>query len=119
MAVVGLIAALNVANTMNASVASRTRYFGMLRAVGLSGRQLGRMVAAQAGLYCASGLAFGAAAGLALQRAILRFLGSAWRPPLLALAIAFFFALLAGAVSVRGPLKRLRRMSLPEALSSL
>jgi putative ABC transport system permease protein len=119
MAVIGLIAALNVANTMNTSVAARTRYFGTLRAIGLSGAQLRRMVLAEAGLYCATGLAFGGILGLALQRAILGFLKAAWAFPAAALAIALCFALVAAALSVRGPLRRLRCMNVPEALASL
>jgi len=119
VAIIGLIVALNAANTMNTSVASRTRYFAALRAIGLSGAQLRRMVAAEAGLYCASGLAFGVAAGLALQKAILGFLRAPWPFPLLALCVAAAFACCAAACSMRGPLRRLRKMSVPEALSSL
>jgi putative ABC transport system permease protein len=117
--VIGLIAALNAANTMNTSVASRTRYFAALRAIGLSAAQLRRMVSAEAGLYCACGLGAGALAGLGLQKVILDFLRAPWPFPFAALGAALVFSSCAVAFSVRGPLRRLETMSVPEALSSL
>lgn len=38
VAVIGLISVLNIINTMNTSVASKTRYLGVMRAVGMSGK---------------------------------------------------------------------------------
>jgi len=44
VAVIALISILNIINTMNTSVASKTQYFGVMRAVGMSGGQLNKMV---------------------------------------------------------------------------
>jgi putative ABC transport system permease protein len=69
-----VIAVLGIINTLALSVIERTREIGLLRAVGLSRRQLRRMVrlesVAIALLGAVLGIAMGLAFGIALQRAI-------------------------------------------------
>lgn len=48
VAVIALISFLNIINTMSTSVASKTRYLGVMRAVGMSGTQLDKMVLTEA-----------------------------------------------------------------------
>jgi putative ABC transport system permease protein len=38
--VIALISILNIINTMNTSIAAKTRYLGLMRAIGMSGPQL-------------------------------------------------------------------------------
>ncbi|MBB1257326.1 FtsX-like permease family protein [Streptomyces alkaliterrae] len=67
-----VIAVLGVVNTLALSVIERTRELGMLRAVGMSRRQLRRMVRLESVVIClfgaVLGLALGAVWGLALHR---------------------------------------------------
>jgi putative ABC transport system permease protein len=68
------IAALGIANTMALAVVERTREFGLLRAVGMTARQLGAMVRWESVIVAVAGallgLALGAGAGAALARAV-------------------------------------------------
>ena len=74
LALAVVIAVLGIVNTLALSVIERTREVGLLRAVGLSRRQLRRMVrlesVAIAVLGAVLGVAMGIAFGVALQRAI-------------------------------------------------
>lgn len=69
-----LIAILGIVNTLALSVIERTREIGLLRAVGLSRRQLKRMVRLEsiviAVLGAALGVGLGVAFGVAIQRAL-------------------------------------------------
>src|SRR5207249_1326661 len=69
-----LIAVLGIVNTLALSVLERTRELGLLRAVGMSRRQIKRMVRVEAVVISLFGgllgLVVGAAFGVALQRAL-------------------------------------------------
>jgi putative ABC transport system permease protein len=61
-----LVVLLGLADTLTASVAERTREFGIARAIGLRRRQLRRLVVAESLLIGALGLLLAGAAGLSL-----------------------------------------------------
>lgn len=81
LSVIVAITMFHIMNTVRLGVAARTRQYGALRAIGMSGRQLTRMVAAEAVAY---------AAGVIL---------------------------LTTALSVRGPVRRLRALPIVETLT--
>jgi putative ABC transport system permease protein len=68
------VATLGIANTLALAVAERTREFGLLRAVGMTARQLGAMVRWESLITAVSGallgLALGVGVGAALARAV-------------------------------------------------
>jgi putative ABC transport system permease protein len=71
---------LTTLNTLAISVIERTRELGMLRAVGMTRRQVGRTVLAEALLLAAFGTAFGLAAGLYLGYLLVQAMVSAGFP---------------------------------------
>lgn len=123
VAVIGLISVLNIVNTMNTSVAQKIRYFGVMRAVGMSGGQLSRMVLTEAAVYSLSGTLAGLVLGVLLQRAlihgVLSDLHLIWRFPAGQMLLIFFIILGVTVLSVIGPLKRIKQMSVSEVVSSL
>lgn len=66
--VIALVALINIMNTVNASVSSRMSNYGVMRAVGMSGNQLKRMVTAEAAAYAITGSIAGGVLGLLLHR---------------------------------------------------
>lgn len=123
VAVIAVISILNIINTMNTSVAAKTRYLGVMRAVGMTGTQLNRMVLAEAATYSLTGCIAGSILGVLLQKAlIMNFLTSfpiKWRLPLTQIAIIFMLVAIATALSVIGPLKRIRGKGITEVVNSL
>jgi putative ABC transport system permease protein len=60
-----LVAALGIVNTLTMNVVERVREIGMLRATGMTRRQVGRMVVVEAGILGLVGAILGALTGLA------------------------------------------------------
>lgn len=70
LAIISLITVLNIVNSISMGVSARTRQYGAMRAVGMEGRQITRMIAAEAVTYAACGTVTGLVLGLALHHLI-------------------------------------------------
>lgn len=123
VAVVALISILNIINTMNSSVVSKIRYFGVMRAVGISGRQLYKMVLMEAGIYSLSGCFWGCFLGIILQNYLITNLLSnfhiIWTFPLVEIVLIIILTTLMTGLSVISPLSRIRAFSISEVVNSL
>ena len=65
--IIALITVFNIFNSMNASVAARTRQYGVMRSIGMGAGQLYRMIAAEAATYAVLGCIAGCVLGLPLN----------------------------------------------------
>lgn len=123
VAMIALISVLNIINTMNTSMVSKTRYFGVMRAVGMSGAQLKRMVLLEALTYSLTGYIAGCILGIGLQKVLvanyLPRLLAIWRFPSLQIALILIIILLVTVVSVIGPLRRIKAQGISEVIGSL
>jgi putative ABC transport system permease protein len=121
--VIALISILNIVNTMNTSVSSKMRYLGVMRAVGMSSRQLGRMVGAEALVYCLTGSFVGCILGVRLQLFMLRNMLTAidikWSFPYVQILSIFAAVILVTLLSVAGPLKKVRSQGISETIGTL
>ena len=122
LAVAVIIALIGVANTLSLSVIERQRENAMLRAIGLSKRQLRRTLAIEGVLIATVGTALGALLGLGYGWAgsltILSVMGDVtlsvpWRDLALVLGVALLAGLLASVI----PARRAVRTSPVEALA--
>jgi putative ABC transport system permease protein len=68
-----VVAALGIVNTLTMNVVERVRELGVLRAAGMTRRQVGRMVVVEAGILGLVGAILGAIAGLAAGVVLLAF----------------------------------------------
>jgi putative ABC transport system permease protein len=123
VAVIALISILNIINTMNTSVASKTRYLGVVRAVGMSCAQLNKMILTEAATYTLTGCLSGCILGVMLQKALIdNFLSSLnviWKFPLIQIVLILIIAIFVTIISVIGPLKRIRSKGISEVVNSL
>lgn len=117
-----IIAILGITNTLALSVIERTREVGLLRAIGLSRRQLRSMVRLEsiaiAVLGAVLGIVMGIAFGIALQRAIADQGIDVLSIPWLLLA---FFVVLAGLVGVLAavlPARRAAKLNVLDAITT-
>jgi len=121
--VIALISVLNVMNTIQTSVAAKTRYLGVMRAVGMSGLQLNRMVLAEVGTYNLLGCLLGSGLGvLAQYHLATRTLGFAhipWRFPWAPLGVIALLALLVTLLSAIQPLRQIRSRGITDVIGSL
>ena len=119
--IIALITVFNIFNSMNASAASRTRQYGIMRSIGMGANQLYKMIAAEAFTYAILGCIVGCVLGLPLNRLIFRFLiadkwGTAWQIPVDSLLLIVFLCLASAAVAIRRPIRQISRMAIVEAI---
>jgi len=123
VAVIALISILNIISTMNTSVASKTKYLGVMRAVGMSGTQMNKMILIEAVTYGLTGCLSGCILGVILQKALIeKFLTSfhvIWKFPLVQIVMILIFTLLITAFSVVSPLKRIKSRGISEVIGTL
>ena len=117
MVVIAMIAVFNIINSMAMSVSARTQQYGVMRAVGMSRKQLGRMIASEAWTYGIWGILTGCAVGIPLNRFAFTLLvtdrwGEPWELPVCELAIIVLVVAASVAVSAAGPVRKLAGMSI-------
>jgi len=115
--IIAFVALINIINTVNASVSSRMNNYGVMRAVGMSGKQLKNIITAEAAAYAITGCITGSVLGLLLHRIFYGLLvtsnwGAIWQPPFAVLAVIILAALLTTFVSVLSPAKKIEEMSI-------
>jgi len=123
LAVILMISAFHIINSMSMSVTARMREYGALRAIGMTGRQQLRMIRAEACTYAAFGIGAGCLAGLPVHRLFFTLLvtsrwGTPWSAPLSELTAVILVVLVSVALSVAGPSARIKNMSVAETLRS-
>lgn len=116
-----LIALIGIANTLALSVFERTRELGLLRAVGMTPRQLRRMVRLEAGLVAAFGAVLGtiigAVFGWAIVAAMPDSLAASLTVPGLAIGVLVLVAAFAGVVAATLPARRAGKLNVLDAIS--
>lgn len=117
--VIALISILNLLNTMNTSVTSKTKYYGTMRAIGMSGKQLHKMVLVQAIIYSITGCFIGCVFGIILQIKVLNMLEVVWTFPIWQVLLTIIICMITAALSVINPLNRIKRKGISETIISL
>ena len=117
-----LIAVLGIVNTLALSVIERTREIGLLRAVGMSRRQLRRMVRLESVLIALYGSALGLGLGAVLGSSLTRALSDQGVTELVVPGgrLALFLALGAviGVLAAVWPARRAARMEVLDAIAT-
>lgn len=121
LVLIALITIFNVVNSIAMSVASRTKQYGAFRAIGLSTRQLSKMVVAEAGAYALSGSVAGTVLGLLANRLLFAMLigqkwGEPWVIPWSELGLILLILLFSVALAVYGPIKRIHNMTIVDTI---
>ena len=125
LGVLTLVTVLNIVNGISMSVTARTRQYGAMRAVGMDGRQLTRMILAESGTCAFWGCVVGCAVGLPLHRALYGFLILArfpyatWRWPVGALAVILLVVAASALLAAWAPARRMRTVSVTETINEL
>lgn len=114
-----IVAALGIVNTLTMGVVERVREIGVLRAIGMSRRQVMRMVVVEATILGIVGVVLGALAGLAAGAMLLQLGGGFGHPgglPWLSIGIAAVLGLVLPAFAAIYPARMASRVSIVEAL---
>ena len=114
-----LVSLFGVANTLSLSIHERTRELGMVRAIGMSRRQVRTMIRYEAVITALIGAILGMVLGLifaSLMAEPLKDEGFTLSYPVGSLILLLVFAALAGVVSAIAPARRASRLDVLEAL---
>ena len=116
-----IVALLGIVNTLALSVHERTRELGMLRAVGMTRRQVRRMVRAESVITAGIGAILGIVLGVVFALIISRPLaeqGFVFTLPIGTLILFFILAALAGVVAAIPPARRASKVDVLKAVTT-
>lgn len=121
--VIALVVLMNIVNTINASVSSRMSHYGVMRAVGMSIKQLKMMITTEAATYAITGSLVGGILGLLLNRLLFTLIigsiwGEKWEPPLTVLIVTISAAIFTIIISVIAPAKEIEKMSIVNVVNA-
>jgi putative ABC transport system permease protein len=116
-----IVALLGVVNTLALSVHERTRELGMLRAVGMSRRQVRQMIRGEsvitAGIGAVLGIVLGTLFALIVSRPLADS-GFVFTIPIVALIVVFIVAAIAGVVAAWQPARRAAKVDVLRAVTT-
>lgn len=104
------------------SVVAKMKQYGVFRAIGLSNRQLAKMIIAEASTYAITGTICGSVLGIVCNKILFSKLitykwGDAWSVPLVQLCIIIVVVAIAVILAVRNPIKKLEKTSIVDIIS--
>ena len=115
-----IISLFGIANTLALSIFERTRELGMLRAIGMSRRQVRRLIRYESVITALIGAVLGLITGMvfaALMSVPLADEGFSLSYPIAQLVLLMVLAALAGVLAAIGPARRAARLDVLEALA--
>lgn len=125
LAIIAMVTLLNIMNSISMSVSAKSKQYGAMRAVGMEGGQVTKMIAAEAITYALAGCVIGCVVGLVLGKMIYnllidgRFPYAVWTIPVSRLLIVVVFVAAATLAAIHAPAKRMREMAVTETINEL
>lgn len=123
LVIIILITIFNIVNSIAMSVSARIKQYGAMRAIGMSGHQLIKMITAEAVTYSVAGSIVGCLIGLPLHKTLFEKMvtshwGDSWQFPLGMLAIIIAVVIISSILAIYGPTKRIHKMSIIDTISA-
>ncbi len=125
LGMITLVAVFNIVNCISMSVCARTRQYGFMRAVGMDGVQLTKMIAVETFTYAVFGCIIGCIMGLYSSKLLYKILimdhfeYAVWNFPAVNLMMIILFVFIASLSAIYGPSKRLLKVSITETINEM
>lgn len=124
LGIITLITVIHTVNSISMSVSAHTKQYGVMRAVGMDGLQVKKMIFAEAVSYTTLGLITGIGLGLPLHylcysRLITHYWGTAWQFPFASVSGILAVLVLVSFLAPFAPAKRICNMPVTETISAL
>ena len=122
LVLIALITLFNIINSIAMSVAAKMKQYGTFRAIGLSNRQLAKMIVAETATYAITGTICGSILGIVFNKILFSKLityrwGDVWNFPFVQLGIIIIVVNIAIILAVRTPIKKLKETSIVDTIS--
>jgi putative ABC transport system permease protein len=116
-----LITIFNIVNSIAMSVSARMKQYGVFRAIGLSNKQLIKMIIAEASTYAIAGSVCGGIIGIILNKILYEMMvtfhwGEQWSIPFTEISIIIVIVFMSVILAIRGPVKRISKMSIVDTI---
>ncbi len=123
LSIIVAITIFHIMNTIGMGVVSKMKEYGGMRAIGMSSRQLVKMIIAEAGTYAISGVIWGCIMGIPIHWVIYtsmvtNFWGDIWSVPFIPLILIISIVFMASFSAVQTPAKHLQNMSIVENINA-
>lgn len=125
LAIISCVTLLNIINSISLSVSARIKQYGAMRAVGMSLKQIMKMITAEALAYAVTGSLIGVAAGLVINRTMWsaliesHFEYAVWRFPFIPVIIIICFVIVSALLSTFVSSGKIRNMAIVETINEL
>lgn len=124
LVIIAMISVLNIVNSISMSVSAKIRQYGAMRAVGMDGMQLTKMISAEVLTYALSGCVVGCVFGLLCSsflysHLITPYFGILWSVPVIRLGVIILIILAAAVAAIYTPSKRIRNMAVTDTINEL
>lgn len=122
LVVIALITLFNIINSIAMSVAARMKQYGAFLAIGLSNRQLAKMIVAEASTYAITGIICGSVLGIVCNKILFNELitykwGDTWSVPLVELGIIIVVVAIAVILAARNQTRKMKKISIVDTIS--
>lgn len=118
--IIVFIAFLNILNTVSTNLILRTKEFAVLKAIGMTQKEISKMILLEGVFYGLYAAVYGIIIGIALSYGIHRFFSGAvdiaWMIPWQSIGIAFIGAIITTLIATAWPMHRLNKISIVDAL---
>lgn len=124
LAIISFITVLNIMNSVSMGVSARIKQYGAMRAVGMEGRQLTKMIMGEAVTYAFCGTTAGIMMGLILHyliyvKLVVTHFGGGWKIPFSTIAVILLLVSVSCIAAVHAPAKRIRNMEITATINEL
>ncbi len=125
LGMVALVTMFHIINSISMSVSSRTKQYGFMRAVGMDGSQITKMIAAEAFTYAFLGCIVGCIIGLPISKILCKILildhfqYAFWDFPIVQVIIIILFVISSSAIAVYSPSKKLRKITITDIINEI
>lgn len=122
LAMIAMITVIHIVNCISMSVSAKKKQYGAMRAIGMDGTQLTRMLTAETAAYAVLGCMIGTAAGVPLHKSLFEtmvtsYFGTPWEFPYVPFAVILILVVASCAAAVYGPAKRIRNMTVADVMN--
>ena len=121
LVIIALISMFNIVNSIAMSVSARFGQYGAMRAIGMSDRQVIKMVITEASTYAICGILLGCVIGLPINKLLYENMitfrwGDVWKLPVRSMAIIILTVASATIIAVLGPAKRIHEITIVDTI---
>ena len=125
LGMVALVSMFQIINNISMSVSVRMKQYGFMRAIGMDGSQVTKMIAIEAFIYALLGCVVGCVIGLPISKMLYKILildhfpYAIWSVPVAQLAMIILFVILSAAIAIYSPIKKIKTSAITDIIHEM